>query len=89
MRIVQGLLVVMWIAEVATFTPGIAQKLWATTAKTAPLFYRNQKDAKSFRVDDHVSIHRFDRTASQARQVDQPCILIIDNVRYNVTAWGT
>ena len=33
--------------------------------------------------------HRFDRTASQIRQIDQPCVLTIHNVRYNVTAWGT
>jgi hypothetical protein len=31
---------------------------------------------------------RFARTAAQQVQSDQECVLTIDNVRYNVTAWG-
>lgn len=65
-----------------------------TTAKPVlwPLFYRNSKNETSIGIvtNDHSPpIHRFERTASQARQIDEPCILTIDNIRYNVTAWGT
>jgi hypothetical protein len=33
--------------------------------------------------------HRFERTANATAQAEQPCILTIDGVRYNVTSWGT
>jgi uncharacterized secreted protein with C-terminal beta-propeller domain len=32
---------------------------------------------------------RFDRTASQIRHLDEPCIITIDNTQYNVSSWGT
>ena len=31
---------------------------------------------------------RFERTASDVAQVDEPCILTIDGIRYNMTAWA-
>lgn len=31
---------------------------------------------------------RFTKTADTIRELEQPCILTIDNVRYNITAWG-
>jgi hypothetical protein len=36
-----------------------------------------------------VVMDRFDRTASQIRHMEEPCILTIDNTQYNLTSWGT
>jgi hypothetical protein len=36
-----------------------------------------------------IVLDRFERTASQIRHIDEPCIITIDNTQYNVTSWGT
>ena len=40
------------------------------------------------RNETSVPQARFDRSASQQRHADRPCVLTIDGIQYNVTAWG-
>jgi hypothetical protein len=58
-----------------------------------PLLYRKNETTTTTTTGNVDLLNdarlRFERTASQEKQTDAPCILTIDNVRYNVTAWGT
>jgi len=53
------------------------------------LFYRKNETAiaSSFDIVKEQR-DRFARTASQQAVSDQPCVLTIDGVRYNMTDWG-
>lgn len=49
------------------------------TSRPRDIFHRNETS---------VPLARFDRSASQQRNADRPCVLTIDGIQYNVTAWG-
>jgi hypothetical protein len=72
----------------STFSITYARRV-ARAALSTPTARWHRRNATV--VDDAVAPlhHRFERTASRIRHVDQPCIITIDGVRYNVTAWGT
>jgi hypothetical protein len=68
-----------------SYTRSVARAAAGSTASTASSHRRN---ATVVEVVAPLN-HRFERTASRIQHVDQPCIITIDGVRYNVTAWGT
>lgn len=50
------------------------------------IFYSN--DETIVPADISSARERFTKTADTKPSLDQPCIITIDNARYNVTAWG-
>jgi hypothetical protein len=77
--------VAAWVSPLSSLRPFSMTNIWATTvgpritSRPRDLFLRNETS---------VPLARFDRSASQQRNADRPCILTIDGIQYNVTAWG-
>jgi hypothetical protein len=67
-----------------SLTSGSNRGVLGVSTLTGPLLYR--KNATSV---ESPPKHRFERTAPRIQHVDQPCIIAIGGVRYNVTSWGT
>ena len=64
---------------------------YASTRTSTTLFYRNnatQESSSSTSPDLLPKKDRFERTAPSVAAIDTPCIIEIDNVQYNLTAWA-
>lgn len=65
--------------------------LMIRTRPQTPMYYI--KESSEFTVNEiDLSVpkkkERFSRTADSKQELEEPCILTIENVRYNLTAWG-